>query len=111
MFNSHVCLSDGAEVLLLQGDQLRHKLPLLVQKILDHLLPELHPLLGDLGRQGRVGRVTLEAGVLLDVVGREPARLPVQGALPPAALLALGQRDVLAFLEVELFPGKKYRKE
>ena len=118
----------GGEVLLHDDPEVGDELLLLLDEVLDHLLA-VADLLGQ--HRGRVelqfpaaasGRVTaagrpagalpgrghvvkgfgLLVGYLCDVVGGEPAGLSGEGALPPAAVLLLGEGDDVALLEVEL---------
>ena len=102
----------GVDAAAVEIPQILHELPLFLDEILDHLLPVFHPqglgigrlfsgALLDVGGGGGRGPVGLSRD-LLDVVGREPAGFAVQSALPPAAVLLLGQHDLVALLEVEL---------
>ena len=87
------------EVLLYERcPHLQDELPLLVQHVAHQLLSKLEPFRRDLvcvgscgcndgGRGGRCGGAPRFK--LLDVVGREPAGLAIECALPPSAILLI----------------------
>ena len=94
----------GLEILVMEDSQLGHKLLLLLEHVADDLLPVVDILGEDLLRHDP-GAGLLGLGVLvhlLDIVTREPARLPVQSPLPPAPVLALSDGDQITLLEFKL---------
>ena len=94
----------GLEILVMEDSQLGNKLLLLLEHVADNLLPVVDILGEDLLRHDP-GAGLLGLGVLvhlLDIVTREPTRLPVKSPLPPAAVLTLSDGDQITFLEFKL---------